>query len=183
MIQPSSSSQAAGVHYFQAAQRLGISVQHLMHLERTGAIDPPRSLERGQGRFYTQAELDAIVERLSLESSPSEGIRARGWWFAAAGALIVVAFLVLTRAPAPPPKTAETARTAEPRSRPSKPKADRIDLEREEPDAPPGVDQAGPRFRAGTADSPPHDVSPEQRADMEESEARVQELHKKGIYY
>jgi hypothetical protein len=181
MNQPNAPSENQGIHYFQAAQRLGISVQHLMHLEHTGVIDPPGSLDRGQGRFYTQAELDAISRSLASELEPREGLGLRTWWLAAAGAVLILGVFVVTRGSPPAPAPRARAVASRPASRPPRPGTAEINLERDDPEGGPTLPEdpeAG--FRPGHKKSPDEELSPERRARIEELQERLKESEEKG---
>jgi hypothetical protein len=176
--------EAQGVHYFQAAQRLGISVQHLMQLERSGTIDPPASLERGQGRFYTQAELDAVADRLASEAGPREGVGIRAWWLAAAGALLIALVFAMTRSPAPlTPEASEKDRAAASELGSRKPEAELIDLGRELPEAGEASEPPEPAWKAARRHAEPYEPPPELREGMEKSEEDIKKLHERGIFY
>lgn len=55
------------IHFLQVARQLGLSAKELMQLENDGKINAPESHLKGEGRYYTQAEILLIMERLHLD--------------------------------------------------------------------------------------------------------------------
>ena len=184
MSESTSSSESSGIHYFQAAQRLGISVQHLMQMERTGAVDPPRSLERGRGRYYTNEELEAIRQHLAIEADPPEGIRARPLWLATAGAFLIALVFVMTRG-APPRKPPANPRHAAAQTQGDSRRAgpEPVQLERDDSEGGPDADQAGPMFPRLPSPAPAPERSAEQKAEDERIGEQIEQLQKRGIFY
>ena len=185
MSQQREASEGQGIHFVQAAQRVGVSVQRLMHLERTGVIEPPVSLEQGRGRIYTEEELDAVVARLSRGGTAGG---SRTWWLAAAGFAVVVVAFAMLRGPSPKPAApAEKELVSRPAAT-AKEKGTR-DIEQTEsseadfadkPERPQQPEMVKRWKRLDPGEDP---IPPDARERIERDAEQLRALHKKGIYH